>query len=383
MVDLAHKLGLTPDAGLEGTLRNSVHAIEDSLAQFKDSRLNELMLMMRRHEKDFMLRHDLQYRDQFKQAVTAFGAALASSAVPDSDKADIGKKLSAYQTEFLAYVDATEALLSKQVETSDAYAKIEPEIEAMAQSIAQFSADANAAAVTVRDNTARLFGIAALATLLVVGIFAFFIGRGITKPLGVLVGLLQRLAKGEEVEITGTARKDEIGATARAVNGIKEMVAEKAQREAQEKVEQDRRSAAERDAALAKMEAEFQATVGGIVQSAVAGDFSKRVELEGTSGLVLNVGTLINDLCDNVAKALADLVRMLSGLADGDLTNRITADYQGDFAVLKNDANRTAQQLTETVAGIKTVGREVANAAAEIHQHHRPVAADRGAGREP
>ena len=33
---------------------------------------------------------------------------------------------------------------------------------------------------------------------------------------------------------------------------------------------------------------------------------------------------------------------------------------------MKNDANRTAQQLTETVAGIKTVGREVANAAAEI-----------------
>jgi methyl-accepting chemotaxis protein len=366
MVDLAHKLGLTPDTGLEGSLRNSVHAIEDSLARFKDSRLNELMLMMRRHEKDFMLRHDLQYRDQFKQAVTAFGDALASSAVPDSDKADIGKKLSAYQTEFLAYVDATEALLSKQVETSDAYAKIEPDIVAMAQSIAQFSVDANATAATVRDETVRLFGIAALTTLIVVGIFAFFIGRGITKPLGVLVSLLQRLAKGEEVEITGTERKDEIGATARAVNGIKEMVAEKAQREAQEKVEQDRRGAAERDAALAKMEAEFQATVGGIVQSAVAGDFSKRVELEGTSGLVLNVGTLINSLCDNVAMALADLVRMLSGLADGDLTNRITADYQGDFAVLKNDANRTAEQLTETVSGIKTVGREVANAAAEI-----------------
>ena len=276
--------------------------------------------MMRRHEKDFMLRHDLQYRDQFKQAVTAFAAALASSAVPDFDKADIGKKLSAYQTEFLAYVDATEALLSKQVETSDAYAKIEPEIEAIAQSIAQFSADANAAAVTVRDKTARLFGIAALTTLLVVGIFAFFIGRGITKPLGVLVGLLQRLAKGEEVEITGTARKDEIGATARAVNGIKEMVAEKAQREAQEKVEQDRRSAAERDAALAKMEAEFQATVGGIVQSAVAGDFSKRVELEGTSGLVLNVGTLIND-CATMSPRLWPIWSGCSAaLADGDLT---------------------------------------------------------------
>jgi methyl-accepting chemotaxis protein len=182
----------------------------------------------------------------------------------------------------------------------------------------------------------------------------------------VLVGLLQRLAKGDEVEITGIARGDEIGATARAVNGIKVMLAEKAERETQEKIAQDRRSAAERDAALARMADEFQATVGGIVVSAAAGDFSKRVDLAGRTGLVLNVGTSINGLCDNVAKALADLVRMLGALAAGDLTKRITADYHGDFAVLKNDANRTAEQLTETLSGIQVIGREVANAAAEI-----------------
>jgi methyl-accepting chemotaxis protein len=366
LVDLAHKLGLTPDTGLEGTLRNSVHEIEGSLMSFKDSRLNELMLTMRRHEKDFMLRHDLQYRDQFKNAVTAFGEALALSNVALADKANIGKQLSAYQVEFLAYVEATQALLGKQGETSDSYTKFEPELDVIGQSITKFAADGSAAATTVRDDTARLLTTSIVVTLLVVSIFAFLVGRGITKPLGVLVGLLQRLAKGEDVEITGVARGDEIGATARAVNGIKEMIAEKAQREAQEKAEQDRRGAAERDAALARMADEFQGTVGGIVQSAVAGDFSKRVDLEGKSGLVLNVGTMINSMCDNVAKALADLVHMLSGLADGDLTRRITADYHGDFAVLKNDANRTAEQLTETVAGIKGVGREVANAAAEI-----------------
>jgi methyl-accepting chemotaxis protein len=366
MVDLARKLGLTPDTGLEGTLRASVHEIETSLAGFKNSRLNELMLTMRRHEKDFMMRRDLQYRDQFKAAVTTFGQALAMSDVPASDQTDIGKKLSAYQTDFLAFVDATGLLQAKQAETSDAYAKIEPDIVATSESIAKFTADANAAAEDVRNNTARLFGIVTLLTLLAVSIFAVLVGRGITKPLKILVGLLQRLAKGEEVEITGTTRGDEIGATARAVNAIKVMLAEKAQREAQEKVEQDRRSAAERDAALVRMADEFQATVGGIVQSAVAGDFSKRVDLTGKSGLVLNVGTSINSLCDNVAKALADLVRMLGALSEGDLTKRIAADYRGDFAVLKNDANRTAEQLGETVAGISAIGGEVASAATEI-----------------
>jgi methyl-accepting chemotaxis protein len=366
VVDLQRKLGLTSDTGLEGTLRASVHGIEDSLAKFKDSRLNELMLMMRRHEKDFMLRRDLQYRDQFNKAVTTFADALAASAVAASEKDDIGKKLSAYQSDFLVYVDATQSLVTKQGETSAAYAKIEPNIGAIVQSIAKLESDASAAAAAARDNTARLFVIAALLILLSVAIFSFFVGRGITKPVAVLVGLLQKLAGGDYgVEIAGTDRKDEIGDIAKTACVFKENGLAKIRME-QEQKEAEIRSAAERDAALAKVAEEFQAAVGGIVQAAVAGDFSQRVALEGKTGLVLNVGTSINTMCENTAKALGDLVKMLSGLADGDLTKRITADYQGDFAVLKNDANRTAEQLTETVSEIKSVGREVANAAAEI-----------------
>jgi methyl-accepting chemotaxis protein len=366
LVDLEHKLGLTPDTGLEGTLRTAVHGIEDSLAKFKDSTLNELMLMMRRHEKDFMLRRDLQYRDQFNKAVTTFANALAASAVAASEKDDIGKKLSAYQSEFVGYVEATQSLMTKQVETSGAYAKIEPNIGAIVQSIAKLESDASAAAAAARDNTARWFVIAALLILLSVAIFCFFVGRGITKPVAVLVGLLQKLAGGDYgVEIEGTDRKDEIGDIAKTACVFKDNGLAKIRME-QEQKEAEIRTAAERDAAMARVAEEFQAAVGGIVQAAVAGDFSQRVALEGKTGLVLNVGTSINTMCENTAKALGDLVQMLSGLADGDLTKRITADYQGDFAVLKNDANRTAEQLTETISEIKSVGREVANAAAEI-----------------
>jgi methyl-accepting chemotaxis protein len=366
MVDLAHTLGLTPDTGLEGKLRGTVHEIEGSLAGLKNSRLNELMLMMRRHEKDFMLRRDPQYRDQFSKAVTIFADALAASAIAAADKTEIGKKLSAYQSDFLAYVDATQSLLAKQRETSDAYAKIEPEIDVIAETTAKLESDAGDAAATARDNTARLFGVAACLIFLCVSVFAFLVGRGITKPLTVLVGLLQKLAGGDYgVEIAGTGRKDEIGDVAKTAcifkdNGIAKVRMEQEQKAA------EKRAAADREAAVAAMASEFEAAVGGIVQAAVAGDFSKRVDLAGKSGLVLNVGSSINGLCDNVAKALADLVRMLGALAAGDLTKRITADYHGDFAVLKNDANRTAEQLTETVSGIQVVGREVANAAAEI-----------------
>jgi methyl-accepting chemotaxis protein len=195
----------------------------------------------------------------------------------------------------------------------------------------------------------------------------FMIGQfGIAKPMHALVGLLQRMAKGETIEITGTERKDEVGETARAVNEIKVMLAEKARQEAEAKAEQDRRAAVEREAAMEKMANEFEAAVGGIVQAAVAGDFTQRVDLKGKTGLVLNVGTAINSLCGNVAKALDDLIDMLNALAEGNLTQRITAEYQGNFAVLKDNANKTADRIGETISEIKASAAEVTNASAEI-----------------
>ncbi len=126
------------------------------------------------------------------------------------------------------------------------------------------------------------------------------------------------------------------------------------------------RSAAEREAAMQKMADEFEAAVGGIVQAAVAGDFSQRVDLAGTTGMVRNIGTALNSLCDNVAKALNDLIGMLHALAAGDMTQRISAEYQGMFGKLKKDANAMAERIGSTIADIKASANEVASASAEI-----------------
>ena len=109
-----------------------------------------------------------------------------------------------------------------------------------------------------------------------------------------------------------------------------------------------------------------EAEIDGIVKAAIAGDYSKRVALEGKQGFMLNLGTAMNSLCDNTAKALQDLVNMLGRLAGGDLTQRITAEYHGMFGQLKNDANKMAERIGATIAEIKAAAREVTNASAEI-----------------
>ena len=273
------------------------------------------------------------------------------------------------------YAATAEAYIKHQQQVRDLQVnKIAPPIKQMQVTIAKARAQLQEAFGEARNSTessiattVKIQEIIAALTLLVGGLIAFFLARGVSNPITALTQSMRELAAGNfDVVLPGLARKDEVGNIAKAVDEFKVRAAEKAQREAAEKAEQDRRAEAERQAALAKMADEFQTAVGDIVQAAAAGDFSRRVALEGKTGLVLNIGTLINGLCDNVAQALRDLVQMLSALSEGDLSERIVSEYRGDFATLKNNANMTAERIGQTIAEIKRAAQEVTSASAEI-----------------
>ena len=114
------------------------------------------------------------------------------------------------------------------------------------------------------------------------------------------------------------------------------------------------------------IEKAIEGEIDGIVTAAVAGDFSRRVVLEGKKEFMLKLATAMNSLCETTGKALQDVVDMLSALANGDMTQRIGADYQGMFGQLKTDANTMADRIGATIAEIKASAREVTNASAEI-----------------
>jgi methyl-accepting chemotaxis protein len=273
------------------------------------------------------------------------------------------------------YAGTAEAYIKYQQQVHDLYVnKIGPQIKDMqtatAEARAQLQAAFNEARMFTNSSigrTVKIQEIIGALTLVFGGLIAFFLARSVSNPITALTHSMRQLAAGNfDVVLPGLARKDEVGNIARAVDEFKVKAAEKAQHEAAEKAEQDRRAEAERQAALTKMADDFQAAVGDIVRAAAAGDFSRRVALDGKTGLVLHVGTLINGLCDNVAQALHDLVQMLAALSEGDLSERIVSDYQGDFATLKNNANATAERIGQTIAEIKRAAQEVTSASAEI-----------------
>ncbi len=75
------KLGLNEKLGLSGSLRAAVHDVETRLKEIDDARLTSSMLMLRRHEKDFMLRRDAKYVDELKKTAAEFSKLLAGASI--------------------------------------------------------------------------------------------------------------------------------------------------------------------------------------------------------------------------------------------------------------------------------------------------------------
>jgi methyl-accepting chemotaxis protein len=202
--------------------------------------------------------------------------------------------------------------------------------------------------------------------LLVSGLLAVMVALSITRPVARVVEVMSALAGGNtSVDVPGVERGDEIGTMAQATLRFRDAAIEKARMEA-EQAERDRKAAAERAEAEARIMNEFEAAVGGIVQAALSGDFSQRVSLDGKQGVIRNLAESMNELCENIGQVLKEMGSMLGALAEGNLTRRIDADYRGMFATLKDNANTTAARLSETIGRIKTAAAEVANASGEI-----------------
>ncbi|SHM31335.1 methyl-accepting chemotaxis protein [Roseibium suaedae] len=97
---------------------------------------------------------------------------------------------------------------------------------------------------------------------------AVTLALGLIRPLGRLEACLKSLSDGDlDVEVKGTERRDEIGLIARSVTGFRTKLAERAEAEAEEKAEQQRRMDSERAELMEDVASDFERTVIHVVES--------------------------------------------------------------------------------------------------------------------
>ena len=108
-----------------------------------------------------------------------------------------------------------------------------------------------------------------------------------------------------------------------------------------------------------KIERAAQEEIAALIAAAAAGDFTRRIDTHGKSGFFRKLAEDVNVLMETTEHGLSDVAGVLKAVAEGDLTARIEADYQGIFGQLKEDTNLSTQTLQEIMSGIQDATRSI------------------------
>lgn len=267
LVGMWQRIGLTPNDGLMGKLRSAVSEVEGELATFDEPRLTVIMLMMRRHEKDFLMRIDPKYLKRIDQRMLEFDALLAQSDIPEDAKPSIEKKLDIYLAEFKEVAKLYLEEIDDKALMSEQYNTVTPILDFLDK---KGTEDANAATEAVQANAASAFEFIMISmvtiTVVVFGL-AMLIGRGISRPIGSMTTAMGTLADGHlETVIPARDYGNEVGQMAAAVQVFKDNAIRAKEMEAEVEA-QKIKAEEEKRKMMMSMADDFQASVGGVVNA--------------------------------------------------------------------------------------------------------------------
>jgi methyl-accepting chemotaxis protein len=146
----------------------------------------------------------------------------------------------------------------------------------------------------------RLVAALAIGGFILGGLWAFMLGKGISRPIQQMCAAMRELASGNfDVVLPGLGRKDELGEMAAAVEEFKIQAVAKAEHDAREQEEQNRAASAARRQELIGFADNFEAAVGAIVGSVS----SSAVQLEAAAGTLTRTAETTESLSGEVAGA--------------------------------------------------------------------------------
>ena len=268
VVAKAKELGLTDDAGLRGALRASAKAIEDELKQWPNAdKLTSRMESMRKMEKDFIIYGDETLLSGHRKAFNEFTFFLGDSGIDTATQAKIETLARTYRGDLGKLVDGTTAFKAEVRTFNDAFQALVPRFEALLENANDGMSGAVDTQNRVRDEV--IGDVLLVGSILLVGfvITSLLVARSITRPLRLIEGVMETLAGGDRTaSVPETARRDEIGAMARAVAVFKDALQRTHDLEIEAR-EAERRSEEERKSALREIARDFDTAFGKVLQT--------------------------------------------------------------------------------------------------------------------
>lgn len=220
---------------------------------------------------------------------------------------------------------------------------------------------------TTSDVNQRIAGTVAMqqmvagAALILGFLVAFFIARGIIRPLSGLTSGMKELAEGNfGVVLPGLDRSDEVGDMAQAVEAFKVKAAEKARAEAEVKAKQDQIAAEQRKRDMYQLAGVFEGAVGEIIETVS----SASTELEASAGTLTHSASRAQELTTLVAAASEEASTNVQSVASAteemsssvNEISRQVAESAGIAQEAVTQARKTNERVGELVKAAARIG---------------------------
>jgi methyl-accepting chemotaxis protein len=323
VVSAQRTLGMTEKDGLEGKLREAVLKADSRLAALDQPRLTALMLKMRQHEKDYMLRSEEKYGDAFRAEAEKLGAALEATPLDVAAKKELEQLIASYQTSFMGFMVGRDTLNEEADDLAQIYGRLRPVVAEVAAAVEQrYQAAQDAMAASRAQTTQRMWWAIGL-TILCAGALSFYVGQRITTPLAKMAGAMQQLASGDlDTKVPQLTRRDEIGAIGRAFAVFHAKMVENQTLTADQQAASER-AEAERRRLLLSLADGLEAAVGqataAVTSAAADMEINTRTvvgAIEETRGRARAVASASEEAAANVQMAAAATEQMSASLAE-------------------------------------------------------------------
>ncbi|MDQ6976248.1 MAG: methyl-accepting chemotaxis protein [Mariprofundaceae bacterium] len=220
VVQVYKRMGLDENKGLLGDLRHTVHAVERTLDHENKITLLHSMLMMRRHEKDFLARNNNRYVVKMNKESLRFNKLLQASNLDKKSILDIAKKMDFYHSAFAKIVETKQQLTQAQKENNEKTNASLVSIERVLKSIRQELKENNDQQTATGKQQDRLFTWVLSVMSLVLIVILTLLARHLSQPLQELINRMQGLVEGngDLSKRLNESGRDEMAALSRLIN---------------------------------------------------------------------------------------------------------------------------------------------------------------------
>ena len=356
---LTIEIGLNEKEGLRGQLRQAVHKIEAILKTAQEADLTVSMLMMRRHEKDFLLRNNPKYIDRMKLRHTEFLQYLSASQLPVEQKEEITQLMMSYHQQFTKLAQKRLVQTDAIAQLSQIFKEASPHLNALTEeSLKKFNTASSQSEKTAQES--YLFIASTMSSIALIVVFlALTIGRGISKPINRMCHTMKDLANNKlDVRVPYLNHENEIGDMANAVQTFKENALHLNKMEADKK-EQEQRAKEERQVIFNQLADNFEQSVLGVVTAVASASNQVHMNAKTLSRSADEAGQKSNEI-ENAAGHASANVQTVAAAAE-ELAHSIN-----EISRQSVQATKETTQAVEIVRNTKSNVSELMDAVGDV-----------------